>query len=70
MRAVVPAVLLGEAAPVDAPDQAGSTADGSNTMPHAPASDSVTIDAGAPYSQARSLTLVHALHHKASLDQI
>ncbi len=69
MRAVVPAVLLGETAPVDAPDQAGSTVDGSDTtMPHVPASDNVDADAGAPYSQARSLKLGHALHHKAFLN--
>jgi len=49
VRAVVPAVLLGETAPVDAPDQAGSTVDGSDTtMPHVPASDNVDADAGAP----------------------
>ncbi len=66
MRAVVPAVLLGETAPVDASDQAESTVDGSDTtMPHAPASDIVDVDAGAPYSQTRSSTLGHALHHKA-----
>jgi len=66
VRAVVPAVLLGETAPVDASDQAESTVDGSDTtMPHAPASDIVDVDAGAPYSQTRSSTLGHALHHKA-----
>ncbi len=67
MRAVVPAVLLGETAPADAPDQiSGSAVDGSDTtMPHAPASDNVDIDAGAPNSQARSSTLGHAFHCKA-----
>ncbi|KAA6426413.1 MAG: hypothetical protein FRX49_03524 [Trebouxia sp. A1-2] len=47
VRAVVPAVLLGETAPADAPDQmTGSLVDGSNTtMPHAPASDNVDFDA-------------------------
>ena len=72
MRAVVPAVLLGETAPVDAPDQMpGSAVDGSDTtMPHVPASDNVDNDAGAPYAQARSSMLGHALHHKASLDMI
>ena len=70
MRAVVPAVLLGETAPADAPDQPGSAVDGSDrTTPHAPASDSVDIDAGAPHSQARSSMLGHALHHKAFLKQ-
>ncbi|DBA81963.1 TPA: hypothetical protein ACH3X1_007672 [Trebouxia sp. C0004] len=45
VRAVVPAVLLGETAHVDAPDQAGSTVDGlDTTMPPAPASHNVDAD--------------------------
>lgn len=69
MRAVVPAVLLGETAPADAPDQPGSAVDGSDTaMPQAPACDNVDTDAGAPYAQARSSMLGRALHDKAFLD--